>query len=443
MTRKNLEKALKLNNEIIIQQINLLTDYVNALASDGEISEYQLNLTIQSINQNISNLNTLISDVNSDLSYRINSLNTSISNTISALNSDYVNHKSNNVIHVSQEDRNKWDANTGYTDEALRIHAENSNLHVTKNLQDKWNNHVDDLVIHVTQEDKDLWNSILQNAKNYAQELFNQVTSFNIIKCQSLPTTDIKTMTIYLLEIDPEQDDLFEEYMYIDNRWEKIGNTRIDLSDYVTKALLQSTVDSINQAINNLRTQLQNSISSLESKHDQDVQDINDDLNNNYKPKLHTHDNKQLLDALSADNNGNLLYNNNKVSDLTGYAKESDLHNHDNKNILDNLTQQVIDNSHSHNNKNILDNITQDIINSSHIHENQNVLDKFSENQKGELLYNNKNFSDTFEFTEADVTVLINTLWPETSKTNFLLYDNKYLYTADSKIFVAKEGGSS
>lgn len=442
MTRKNLEKALKLNNEIIIQQINLLTDYVNALASDGEISEYQLNLTIQSINQNISNLNTLISDVNSDLSYRINSLNTSISNTISALNSDYINHKSNNVIHVSQEDRDKWDSNTGYTDEALKTHADNTNLHVTKNLQDKWNNHVNNLVIHVTQEDKDLWNSILQNAKDYAQNLFNQVTSFSIVKCKNLPTENIKTMTIYLLEIDPEQDDLFEEYMYIDNKWEKIGNTRIDLSDYVTKALLQTTVDSINQAINNFRIQLQNSISSLESKHDQDVQDINDDLNNNYKPKLHIHSNKQLLDALSSDGNGNLLYNNNKVSDLTGYAKESDLHSHDNKNILDNLTQEVIDNSHSHINKNILDNITQDIINSSHIHENQNVLDKFSENQKGELLYNNKNLSDSFKLTEADITVLINTLWPETTKTNFLLFDNKYLYTADNKIFVAKEGGS-
>lgn len=442
MTRKNLEKALKLNNEIIIQQINLIIDYVNAFASDEQISNHEFDVAIQSLNQSIDNLNTLINDVDSDLSYRISSLNSSINNTISDLNTDYIDHKTNNIIHVTQQDRNKWDSNKGYTDEALRTHAEDNNLHVTKNLQDKWNDHVDDLVIHVTQEDKDLWNSILQNAKNYAQELFNQVTSFSIIKCKSLPINDIKTMTIYLLEIDPEQDDLFEEYMYIDGKWEKIGNTRIDLSDYVTKALLQSTVDSINQAINNLRTQLQNSISSLKSKHDQDIQDINDDLNNNYKPKLHTHDNKQLLDALSADNDGNLLYNGNKVSDLTGYAKESDLHSHDNKNILDNLTQQVIDDSHSHSNKNVLDSITQDIIDSSHIHENQNVLDKFSENQNGELLYNNKNLSDALEFTEADVTVLINTLWPETSKTNFLLSDNKYLYTADGKIFVAKEGGS-
>lgn len=95
--------------------------------------------------------------------------------------------------------------------------------------------HLDNLVIHVTQEDKDAWNAMLGDAKKYAKELFDAVTSFQVVKVSELPTEDIKTMCIYLLAVDPGEKDYYEEYMYIDGQWEIIGSTRIDLEPYILK----------------------------------------------------------------------------------------------------------------------------------------------------------------------------------------------------------------
>lgn len=39
--------------------------------------------------------------------------------------------------------------------------------------------------------------------------------------------------------------DNYDEWMYIDNTWELIGNTRIDLSDYVTNVLLEERLSLI------------------------------------------------------------------------------------------------------------------------------------------------------------------------------------------------------
>lgn len=96
-------------------------------------------------------------------------------------------------------------------------------------------NHLNDLVIHVTQDDKDTWNAMLGDAKKYAKELFDAVTSFQVVKVTELPTENIKTMCIYLLAVDPEDKDYYEEYMYIDGQWEIIGSTRINLEPYILK----------------------------------------------------------------------------------------------------------------------------------------------------------------------------------------------------------------
>lgn len=149
-------------------------------------------------------------------------------------------------------------------DEAEKLIKDNNDF-VTK--------HIQDTVIHVTQADKDLWNSILKSAKDYAKALFDGVTSFNVIKVETLPTEDIKTMTIYLLAIDPKDKDAYDEYMYIDGQWEHIGSTRIDLSLYALKS------------------------------------------------ELHSHDNKNVLDKIS-DSDGDLLYNGSRIK--TNISKADD-----------------------------------------------------------------------------------------------------------------------
>ena len=52
---------------------------------------------------------------------------------------------------------------------------------------------------------------------------------------QTLPVTDIDTHTIYLVPKTGETGDIYDEYLYINNNWEHVGSTSVDLSDYYTK----------------------------------------------------------------------------------------------------------------------------------------------------------------------------------------------------------------
>lgn len=66
-------------------------------------------------------------------------------------------------------------------------------------------------------------------------------TNFQIV--DSLPTENISTSTIYLVpSTKPEVENIYDEYIYVNNNWEHIGSTSIDLSDYVTKTYFNQNV---------------------------------------------------------------------------------------------------------------------------------------------------------------------------------------------------------
>ena len=81
-------------------------------------------------------------------------------------------------------------------------------------------------------------NSTTSNNKTWssnkvAAELANAGFSVQIV--QELPVSG-DTHTIYFVpETGGETGDAYDEYMYVDNTWEKIGSTRIDLSEYAKK----------------------------------------------------------------------------------------------------------------------------------------------------------------------------------------------------------------
>ena len=53
---------------------------------------------------------------------------------------------------------------------------------------------------------------------------------------ETLPVSDIDTHTIYLVPKTGTAPDVYDEYLYINNSWELIGNTAVDLSNYYTKS---------------------------------------------------------------------------------------------------------------------------------------------------------------------------------------------------------------
>lgn len=52
----------------------------------------------------------------------------------------------------------------------------------------------------------------------------------------SLPTENIRDKVIYFVpKTDSEQQDAYDEFIYINDNWEHIGTTEVDLSNYYTR----------------------------------------------------------------------------------------------------------------------------------------------------------------------------------------------------------------
>ena len=61
----------------------------------------------------------------------------------------------------------------------------------------------------------------------------------------SLPSTGIDENTIYMVANSGSGNDVYDEYLYVNNRWEKIGSSAVDLTDYATKNYVDNAVSSI------------------------------------------------------------------------------------------------------------------------------------------------------------------------------------------------------
>lgn len=80
-------------------------------------------------------------------------------------------------------------------------------------------------------------NGIAKNRviKEYIDRAISTVKQFRIIKVDKLPTENIDSNAIYFIPKKNKADnDVFDEYMYINDKWELIGSTSIDLLDYYT-----------------------------------------------------------------------------------------------------------------------------------------------------------------------------------------------------------------
>lgn len=80
--------------------------------------------------------------------------------------------------------------------------------------------------------------------------LISAISTLTLEVVAELPDHDISTTTIYLVPKDvPGTEDIYDEYIYVGNSWEKIGSTAADLSNYYTKAqadtLLAAKVDKV------------------------------------------------------------------------------------------------------------------------------------------------------------------------------------------------------
>lgn len=97
--------------------------------------------------------------------------------------------------------------------------------------------------------DSDFVTSTVNNLVNYYKSadtynkteidnLISSISTIDILVVESLPTENISHTTIYLVpKSDSETSDVYDEYIYVSSKssWEMIGNTVIDLSNYLQK----------------------------------------------------------------------------------------------------------------------------------------------------------------------------------------------------------------
>lgn len=97
--------------------------------------------------------------------------------------------------------------------------------------------------------------------KDEVLELIGKISTLSLKVVSSLPTTNISTNTIYLQTISStEEQNVYEEYIYVNNKWELIGSTKVNLEGLVTEEQLTSSINSatanfvteeiVNQTIN-------------------------------------------------------------------------------------------------------------------------------------------------------------------------------------------------
>ena len=120
--------------------------------------------------------------------------------------------------------------------------------------------HTGNSEIHVTASDKQTWNAktTMQEveAKGYQNasqvqsaiaEAVGDITGFEYSKVEELPQTGDKGI-IYLVSHSHGEGDSYDEYIWVNNAFEKIGNTDIDLSGYVlTSDLVEITNEEVQQ----------------------------------------------------------------------------------------------------------------------------------------------------------------------------------------------------
>lgn len=74
------------------------------------------------------------------------------------------------------------------------------------------------------------------------ETLKSRILEFKMLVVTELPTEGISANTIYLVPKSYlEDNNIYYEFIYIEDKWEKIGDTKIDLNNYATKDYVNET----------------------------------------------------------------------------------------------------------------------------------------------------------------------------------------------------------
>lgn len=148
--------------------------------------------------------------------------------------------------------------------------------------------------------------------KTEVNDLIGQIKTISIQVVDTLPTTG-ESNIIYLVPKEGSKDDVYNEYIWVNNAWELIGSTQIDLTGYATE-------DWVNTQIANFLTESQ--ITQL----------INNSLANYYTQEqvnnlLDNKADKSSIPTKTSQLINDSGYIDNTVNDLENYYKKNETYN--------------------------------------------------------------------------------------------------------------------
>ena len=121
---------------------------------------------------------------------------------------------------------------------------------VLNKLQDNIEDGLDELDTKIDSE-VDILDAKIDSEVDILDAKIDAINFIDLEVVQTLPTTDIKTKTLYLVPKSlSEQGDVYDEYLYINSTWEHIGSTEADLSNYYNRTEVDTKIDSLNELLN-------------------------------------------------------------------------------------------------------------------------------------------------------------------------------------------------
>lgn len=97
--------------------------------------------------------------------------------------------------------------------------------------------------------------------KAETNELVSAIPKFAIAVVEALPTADISDTTVYLVKSGEETQNLYTEYIYVNDEWEELGKQTVDLTDYYTKTEVDTNFVSTQKVVQELGSSTENLMS--------------------------------------------------------------------------------------------------------------------------------------------------------------------------------------
>ena len=86
--------------------------------------------------------------------------------------------------------------------------------------------------------------------KEEVNSMVSAIPKFTIEVVEKLPTSDISSSTVYLLVSGDETPNLYDEYIYVNEVWEKLGTQKVDISSKAEVEDLETLQNQVDNAFN-------------------------------------------------------------------------------------------------------------------------------------------------------------------------------------------------